>query len=211
VREVAASLSADAPYFLEGGTALGLDRGDELFPLMDLAPFWVTLVIPSFGVNTKDAYAWWDEQGERESSAARREGATRPMPEPGRSPTSGVSRKGTGSDEQDVANDLQPVVARRHPEITRIVAALGRLGARHAAMSGSGSAVFGLFNRRPAAERAARALSKNAAGLIGSGPYGKILVTRTIGRSTYRRLVGDSYTGGKTATPPGAPWTRIGR
>ena len=56
------SLGADVPYFLEGGTVLGLDRGDLLFPLADLPGAWVVLVVPGFGVSTKDAFGWWDRK-----------------------------------------------------------------------------------------------------------------------------------------------------
>src|SRR3989338_2897255 len=52
MRTVAASLGADVPYFLEGGTVLGLDRGDRLFPLLDYPRAWVVLVVPGFGVST---------------------------------------------------------------------------------------------------------------------------------------------------------------
>src|SRR4051812_45294960 len=48
VREAAVALGADVPYFLEGGTCLGLERGDLLFPLIDAAPAWVVLVLPDF-------------------------------------------------------------------------------------------------------------------------------------------------------------------
>ena len=57
----AAALGADVPFFLEGGTALGLERGDLLFPLVDAPPAWVVLVLPAFGVSTKDAFGWWDD------------------------------------------------------------------------------------------------------------------------------------------------------
>src|SRR5438067_4430796 len=61
LREMARSLGADVPYFLEGGTVLGLDRGDVLYPLVDRPAAWVTLVLPPFGVSTVEAYRWWDE------------------------------------------------------------------------------------------------------------------------------------------------------
>jgi 4-diphosphocytidyl-2-C-methyl-D-erythritol kinase len=150
-RAVAMSLGADVPYFLEGGTALGLGRGDRLYPLIDHPSTWVVLVLPSFGVSTKDAFGWWDESG-----AAEPEG-----PEPG--------------------NDLQAPVAARHPEINRIAKALGRAGASYAAMSGSGSAVFGLFQRRGDAERAATDLA---------GRGRRALVSRTLDRASYQRLAG---------------------
>ncbi len=148
--EIAAALGADVPYFLEGGTVLGLDRGDLLFPLVDQPAAWVTLVLPPFGVSTAEAYRWWDQRG-------------------GPHPRS------------DPQNDLQGPVAGHHPEIARIVSALGKAGAFHAAMSGSGSAVFGLFGRRQAAERAVRALGKKGA---------RTLLTRTINRAAYQRLAG---------------------
>ena len=57
---MAAGLGADVPFFLEGGTSLGLDRGDVLFPLADPPTVWVTLAVPPFGVSTKEAYEWFD-------------------------------------------------------------------------------------------------------------------------------------------------------
>lgn len=151
LREIAASLGADVPYFLEGGTVLGLDRGDLLYPLADHPAAWVTLVLPRFGVSTAEAYRWWDEAGGPEKA--------RPA----------------------LHNDLQDPVSAHHPEIARIVGALWKAGAFHAAMSGSGSAVFGLFSRRPAAELAARALGK---------PGTRALVSRTVNRAAYQRLAG---------------------
>ena len=156
LREIALALGADVPYFLEGGTVLGLERGDLLYPLIDAAPAWVILILPSFGVSTKDAYAWWDEEG----------GANKVRP------TS--------------VNDLQAPVAAHHPEIARIVDELRKAGAFYAAMSGSGSAVFGLFNRRPLAERAARTFLKTRS--MSAGP--RVLLTRTVNRAAYQRLAG---------------------
>jgi 4-diphosphocytidyl-2-C-methyl-D-erythritol kinase len=150
VRAVAASLGADVPYFLEGGTVLGLDRGDLLFPLQDRPPAWVVLVLPAFGVGTPEAYRWWDADGIRVS---------------------------TGS------NDLQAAVARRHPEIRRIANALTRAGAAEAAMSGSGSAVFGLFSRRSDAARAAAAVKSGTR---------RVIMTRTVNRLEYQALAATS-------------------
>ena len=155
VADVARSLGADVPYFLEGGTVLGLDRGDLLFPLADLPPAWVVLVLPGFGVSTKDAFGWWDQ------ARAGKKG-------------SGLGR-GSG-----LANDLEALVAKRHPEVARFVRALERLGASQAAMSGSGSAVFGLFERRSDATRAVLAL--------GEGP--RVVLARTTNRVAYQRLAG---------------------
>jgi 4-diphosphocytidyl-2-C-methyl-D-erythritol kinase len=167
LREIAATLGADVPYFLEGGTVLGLDRGDLLYPLVDYPAAWVTLVVPPFGVSTVDAFRWWDQERGPDKS--------RPTSDIGRTLSSSASGFGPAS---DLENDLQGPVAVHHPEIARIVSALQKAGAFHAAMSGSGSAVFGLFSRRPAAERAARVLQKKDA---------RVLLTRTINRAAYQR------------------------
>jgi 4-diphosphocytidyl-2-C-methyl-D-erythritol kinase len=169
-RALAASLGADVPYFLEGGTALGLDRGDLLLPLAEPPAAWVTVALPDFGVSTVEAFAWWDErEGDRVKSASpARRGSTPSRPGPG----------------AEFGNDLQELVAARHPQISRIASALVGAGAFHAAMSGSGSAVFGLFDRRAMAMSAARLLGRG-----GRTPL-RTLVTRTLNRAAYQRLAG---------------------
>jgi 4-diphosphocytidyl-2-C-methyl-D-erythritol kinase len=79
----------------------------------------------------------------------------------------------------EMVNDLEDPVAERHPEIARIISALRRAGANEAAMSGSGSAVFGLFSARSAAVRAVKRLEASA---------GRTILTRTLTRQTYERL-----------------------
>ena len=57
--EIAAGLGADVPFFLFGGRALGTSRGDEIYPLPDLAARAVLVVSPrEIAVSTRDAYAW---------------------------------------------------------------------------------------------------------------------------------------------------------
>jgi 4-diphosphocytidyl-2-C-methyl-D-erythritol kinase len=60
LRESAAALGADVPFFLEGGTAFGAGRGDVLFPLPDVERQWLVIAVPRFGVSTKEAYEWFD-------------------------------------------------------------------------------------------------------------------------------------------------------
>ncbi len=155
LRHAAARLGADVPYFLEGGRALGFHRGDLLVPLDDIAKAWVVIVVPEFGVSTKDAFAWWDEANRRRPRVRR---SARQSARP---------------------NDLEGVVAARHPIVATLVRALSRAGASHASLSGSGSAVYGLFGRRADARAAARALA---------GP--RTFVTPTLGRQAFRRLAG---------------------
>lgn len=165
-----ASLGADVPFFLHGGAALGVERGERLFPLADRPRAWVVLVQPRFGVGTAEAYRWFDEsqaEGSVVTRAGRRPAVTR-----------GVTR--AAGPYGDGGNDLQGPVERRHPQIRQLVRALTDHGASWSAMSGSGSVCFGLFPTRAAADTAAAALSGRAA---------KILVTRT---QTWREYQADS-------------------
>lgn len=167
LRRVAAGLGADVPFFLMGGTALGTGRGDELYPVDDVARLGVVIVKPSFGVSTADAYRWLDE----DRAAGRLEHA--------------VSRSrevhvGWDSDPLVLCNDLEAPVARRHPEILEVIDACHREGATVAAMTGSGSAVFGLFSES-AAPRAAKRLQR---------PGWLVIVTRTLSRREAGRRIG---------------------
>jgi 4-diphosphocytidyl-2-C-methyl-D-erythritol kinase len=162
VRAIGSALGADVPYFFEGGTALGLDRGDLLFPLVDAPRAWVVLVIPSFGVSTKEAFAWWDRDGARRLQAS-----------------AGRSAEAFALEKRRLINDLQAVVAKRHPAIGRLVRALERAGASQAAMTGAGSAVFGLFSTRAGAQRAASRVSKRGS---------RSIITRTVDRATCQAL-----------------------
>ena len=162
--EVAGTLGADVPFFLEGGTALGLGRGDEIYPLADLPPHWVVLLVPGFGVSSRDAYQWYDRDKERGELMHREPQYVR-GPWPSRA--------------AQMVNDLEAAIARQHPEIDQMRAALRRAGALAAAMTGSGSTVFGLFQRRTDAEAAVVSLG-------GSG--WRVLLTESLGRVAYARL-----------------------
>ena len=163
VADIARGLGADVAFFLAGGTALGVERGDVLFPLADWPSAYVVLALPGIGVSTKDAYGWFDETGKSGSGAIFRKpknGSRPPRPFP------------------EMWNDLEAPVAARHPEIARLAGVLRRAGASHAAMSGSGSAVFGLFDTEHAARSAVRRLA---------GERQTSLLTRTLGHAAFHR------------------------
>jgi 4-diphosphocytidyl-2-C-methyl-D-erythritol kinase len=164
LREVASGIGSDVPFFLSGGTALGLGRGEEIYPLVDLPRHWIVVVLPPFGVSTAEAYAWYDEDRAAGVREPRGELQILPVPWPTRA--------------AQMINDLEPPVLRRHPEIGAIKAALKEAGAVAAAMSGSGSAVFGLFRTRPAAARAIQPLTRAGAAA---------LLSRTLSRAEHEQ------------------------
>ena len=164
LREIGATIGADVPFFLSGGTALGLGRGEEIYPLVDLPPHYVVIVRPPFGVSTAEAYGWYDEDRASGQRDENREFQQLPVPWPSRA--------------AQMVNDLEPPVIRRHQEISGLKVQLREAGASAAAMSGSGSAVFGLFRSRALAERAVKPLSRNGA---------KAIVTRTLSRAEHEK------------------------
>jgi len=145
---VAAALGSDVPYFLVGGTALGLGRGEEVFALEELPPLWLVLGFPPFGVSTKDAYGWLDEA----RSAGRGSGSGPADP--------GIWARRTVPDHV-LVNDLEGPVIERHPLVGAMKQRLQAAGAVMAAMTGSGSTVFGVFKSKATATAAARSLSRD--------------------------------------------------
>jgi 4-diphosphocytidyl-2-C-methyl-D-erythritol kinase len=162
--DVGATLGADVPFFLSGGTALGLGRGDEIYPLADLPRHWVVLVVPGFGVSTADAYGWYDGERDLARGPSAREAQHVPGPWPSRA--------------AQMINDLEASIARHHPEIDQMKIALRRAGALAAAMTGSGSTVFGLFQKRRDALAAVERLSASG---------WRVLLTESLGRGEYAR------------------------
>ncbi len=146
---IAASLGADVPFqTIDAPFALGTGRGDVLEALEPLPARWLALVQPPFAVATADAYGWLDaDRGHADGmplDAAMLRTAARDW----------------GALMSVATNDLQGPVTARHPVIESYCESLRRAGAAMAMMSGSGSAVFGLFVDEPdvaAIERACHA------------------------------------------------------
>lgn len=157
---LAASVGSDVPFFLVGGTALGLSRGDDIYPLADLPRSYVVMVRPQFGVSTLEAYGWYDTEQRR----LNRESARKSLP------------PHWPAWAMNLRNDLEAPVVRHHPTVGRIKQALLDAGAVFAAMSGSGSTVFGLFERIDAARRTAADLSR---------PGWLVACSRTLTRAEY--------------------------
>jgi len=147
---LAAELGSDVPFFLMGGRALASGRGEKLRPLRDLQRQSLVVIKPSVDVRTADAYRWLDVD------------------------------RAKGSNDPKVPNELQPAVIRRRPIVGEIIDAALAAGAKTAAMTGSGSAVFAVFRPGAAARAAAR---------LRRGDW-QVAVTRTLTRREASRAGG---------------------
>jgi 4-diphosphocytidyl-2-C-methyl-D-erythritol kinase len=204
--EIAEKVGSDVPLFLVGGAVLGRDHGQSVFPLPDFEPVWCVLAIPAVGVSTPQAFRALDAlcaaQGlTAEPSDDRLEELSRAFvsafgkisseggQETGSSGVPAVGGNLAGPHESAlvrtgiltwVENDFERVVFPQHPslaEIKRILAGSDRPEAALLAMlSGSGSALFGLYQTCGDAEAALGRL--RAAGVEGR-------LTRTLPRQAY--------------------------
>ncbi len=163
--EIAASLGADVPFFLFGGRALAVSRGDEIYPLPDIPKRTILVVSPrDIAVSTRDAYKWISAELTKAPKPPRIWGFCALC----------WSRQG-GS----LSNDFEGPVFSRYPRLGEIRDALLKRGAADAALAGSGSAVFGVFRNPAQARRTARAF-----------PEDSVFVVETLSREDYGRSLG---------------------
>lgn len=139
--EVGRRLGADVPFFLYKKTAWATGIGDRFQSWSGAPPVGLVLVNPRVAVSTAGVFQSL--------------GLTHPKP------IARIPRfpETTGSFVSLLHNDLEVVTCQRHPVITTIKERLVAGGAAGALMSGSGPTVFGVFDDRRQAEKAARALS----------------------------------------------------
>jgi 4-diphosphocytidyl-2-C-methyl-D-erythritol kinase len=138
----AAEIGSDVPFFITGGTALTLGRGEKVLRLAPAPKTWLVLVTPECAVSTADVYARF----------------TTPLPYP-RTPRMVQALKSGDRMEMlsSLSNDLEAVTSAALPQIELIKIRLLALGAEKALMSGSGPTVYGIF---PSPDQAAEAASR---------------------------------------------------
>src|ERR1700691_4374537 len=167
--ELAQQLGSDVPFFLLGGRAAAIGRGTELFPLSDSPARYGVLIDPGIHVSTAEAYRLL-----------------------GSGLTSALQQNKLGSFQSQVwgqgcpgtcANDFEAVVFKQHPRLGAIKRKLIRSGDSPAMMTGSGSALFGLFEDRGQAAHAVEWFR----GPDANAPYGFSLVNRVRYQSLWRR------------------------
>ncbi len=227
--EIAAHIGSDVPLFLLGGTVLGLNRGEEVYPLPDSPPVHCVVAIPSVGISTPLAFQQLDaryREGTDADSASYAKALTSDLPidtlkKLSRAlasvwSTSGVKldptgivhthrtelisgdlpsgkfpsfREGVRGDLAEnpllalvrtgIENDFEEVAFSQHPSLRstkRDLLGSGRECAFYAALSGSGSALFGLYRSQADARAAQYRVQQNGT---------RAILTETLPRRNY--------------------------
>lgn len=174
--ELAVDLGSDVPFFLFGGLAVGVGRGDKVSPLPDLERFDLVVVTPRLRVPTAEVFGRLAPEltssGLDATVDAFATGA------PGyhrRSPPWG-----------NFSNELEPVVVEGWPEVGRVVDALRATDPLHVAVTGSGASVFAIYPDHTRASDAAVVLGDRWRVFLGSTltRARARLSVRTVGGST---------------------------
>jgi 4-diphosphocytidyl-2-C-methyl-D-erythritol kinase len=179
--ELAAELGSDVPFFLTGGTAVGIGRGAEVYPLPDAPARAGLLITPGIHSSTAAAYEALHLQVIPEVSTDR---------------INKFQAAAWGTAPRWI-NDFETVVFRQHPQLKSIKGKLLKLGAWRAMMTGSGSALFGLFPSRELRDRAAERFGKEFSSYQ---VHSFVMVTRARYQAIWRRQLEGSP--GNRTWPP---------
>lgn len=185
--EIGQQLGSDVPFFLLGGRAAAIGRGTELFPLADAPARFAVLAAPPIHVSTAEAYRLLGARLTNELHPNK---------------IGGFQSQLWGQGSAGGVNDFESVVFGAHPELKRLKERLLRAGASSALMTGSGSAVFGLFPDRLMADRAMELLRTPEETAV----YRISLIGRARYRSIWRRAL-QSHIDGRT-WPPRSRYSR---
>jgi len=139
---IASTVGSDVPFFVQGKTAIGRNRGETLTPVSIPRKYWGVLVCPDFSVSTSWAYQSLNFSLTNSYKKSKLADFLQNL-----------------EDEKLwrawLVNDFEPIVFQKHPILSSIKQDCYNLGAFYAQMSGSGSSVYGLYNSRVEAKLAA--------------------------------------------------------
>jgi 4-diphosphocytidyl-2-C-methyl-D-erythritol kinase len=157
LRRIALALGADVPFFLDPRPARVTGIGERIAAIEGVPRMPIVIAVPPFEVSTATIFR-----------------ALEPAGWSGAAPDDHIASILRGEVSPEIAvNDLAAVAAARFPEIRRLKGLLEDSGARAAQMSGSGGAVFGVFDSTEAAESAAAVIRRRA-------PFAEVIAATTL-------------------------------
>lgn len=164
LEELAAALGSDCVFFLHGGSAIGRGRGERVEPLRDLPSREFLVIVPPVAVSTAEIYADLAARLKADSDLR-----TIPLDELRSEDPTLVRRS--------LHNRLETVAFARHPELRRAADAIRAAGIDHARLTGSGGALFAVFDARTGASAAAKTLDSAS-----QQPSGRVFIAASVSR-----------------------------
>jgi 4-diphosphocytidyl-2-C-methyl-D-erythritol kinase len=135
-KEIALSVGSDVPFFLANIPVIGKGRGDVFSPIkIDLSSYYILVVHPGIHSSTAEAFS---ELKPNDSNAGKVEEVITKLP---------ISQW-----KEYLFNDFETTIFKKYPAISDLKKQLYSSGALYASMSGSGSAVYGIFEKEPRLE-----------------------------------------------------------
>lgn len=147
--DIGKELGSDIPFCINGGTCICEGLGDEITPLPPIPQCYILLSKPPIGMSTQIAYSLFDELN-----------VTEP-PINNKKAIESIYNNDLDSLCIYLGNKLQTVTERSVKEINEIIKTMQLRGAKNAIMSGSGTAVFGIYNNRLDAEKCLKQLNQS--------------------------------------------------
>lgn len=131
--DLASEIGSDCPFFILNKPCYATGRGERLRPLqLSMKGYHLLLVKPDFGVSTALAYGLV-KPGEHHDSTSLEEVVLQPVEQW----------------RHTLKNDFEDGVFALYPELAQIKSTLYAMGAHYASMSGSGSTMFAIFDKKP--------------------------------------------------------------
>ena len=164
LRSIAAGIGSDVPFFLQGGTALGIGRGEEIYPLPEIRPSHLVVVCPGIQIATAAAYRSLSLLLTSPRATHKIQGFC-----------------GRLTDDAgclaEIFNDFETSILPAYPAVKEAKDFLTERGATATLLSGSGSSVFGFFSDEESALAASRSSSVRESW--------RVFPTKTLSRVAY--------------------------
>lgn len=129
LKKIAARIGSDCSFFLHNTPAIGRERGDVLEPVsLNLKGYYLVVIAPGIHVSTAEAYA----------------GVT---PQAPATDLLEVLKAPMNSWQTSLKNDFEPSVFKKFPVLKSLKEKMYSMGALYASMSGSGSSIYGIFDK----------------------------------------------------------------
>ncbi len=142
MEECAAQIGSDVPFCINGKTSLATGRGTELKAISPMPKMYIVLAKPSFGVSTAFVYKNYKAENVEKRPDTK-------------AVIKAIEKGSTKEIAEGLCNVLESVTAKKYDDIEKIKESLKEFGAENAIMSGSGPTVFGIFEDKNTADKAA--------------------------------------------------------